>query len=159
MSTITVGVADMAVSRDVDDTLVTYALGSCAGITLFDPEAQVAGMVHCMLPLSRMDKAKAEANPCMFVDTGLMKLFEEMAQFGARRDRLQVRVAGCAQVLDDNGQFRIGERNHAALRKILWKNGVLIEAEDVGGNTSRTMYCDVASGTVKIRSGGQIKEL
>jgi chemotaxis protein CheD len=156
---ITVGVGDMQLTNRPDEVLVTYALGSCAGLAIFDPEAQVGGLLHCMLPLSQIDKAKAEANPYMFVDTGVPELFTEAYRLGAQKNRLKVKVAGCAQILDAQGHFRIGERNYATLRKILWKNNVLIDSEDVGGSISRTLYFEIASGRVSIRSNGQVKEL
>ena len=57
--TITVDISGMRISETPDDVLVTYSLGSCVGLTLYDPVAKVGGMIHCMLPLSRMDRRKA----------------------------------------------------------------------------------------------------
>lgn len=159
MSMLTVGVADMKLSGSAPDTLVTYALGSCAGIAIYDEEAGIAGILHCMLPLSKIDRAKAAANPYMFVDTGIPQLFNMAYAMGARKENIKVKLAGCAKILDDNGHFKIGERNHAAVRKILWKNNVLIVKEDVGGTDSRTMYCEVATGSVRIKSKGRTKEI
>ena len=49
----------------------------------------------------------------------------------------------------------IGKRNYVTLRKIFWKNGILIDAEDVGGSISRTLRLEVSNGrvTVKNRNG------
>lgn len=152
MSMLTVGVADMKLSDSSEDTLVTYALGSCAGIAIYDRTAGIAGILHCMLPLSKIAREKAASNPYMFVDTGIPELFRKAYELGARKERITVKVAGCAQILDDNGHFKIGMRNHAAVRKILWKNNILIEKEEVGGGESRTMYCSVATGRVQIKS-------
>jgi chemotaxis protein CheD len=70
-----VGVADMKISEHQDDQLITYTLGSCLGITIYDPVAHVGGMLHVMLPLSTIDPSKAAENPWMFVDTGVPRLF------------------------------------------------------------------------------------
>jgi chemotaxis protein CheD len=55
--------------------------------------------------------------------------------------------------------FKIGERNHIVLRKILWKNSVLIDAEDVGGTASRTVHFELAEGRVVISSNNLKWEL
>jgi len=71
----TVGVSDMKMSNAAGDVIVTHALGSCIGIAIHDPVAQVGGIVHYMLPLSKVDEAKAKKNPSMFGDTGIPQLF------------------------------------------------------------------------------------
>ena len=155
----TVGISEMMVSNRSGDILVTYSLGSCLGITVYDPVAHVGGMIHCMLPLSRIDIQKAQKSPAMFVDTGVPALFEEAYRLGAQKSRMIVKVAGGAQILDEKGAFNIGQRNYAVLRKILWKNNVLIAAEDVGGSVPRTMYLEIDTGRVIIRSRGKKVEL
>ena len=153
--TVVVDIADFAVSRDPDATLVTYSLGSCIGVALWDPMAKVGGMLHYMLPDSQLSPDKARANPAMFCDTGVPKLFRAAYELGAVKNRLVVKIAGGSQLLDNNGTFNIGKRNYLALRKIFWKNGVMIQAEDVGGNTSRTLKLGVATGVVTIKSRSQ----
>jgi len=115
----------------------------------------VAGMLHFMLPESQIDRAKAEQNPYMFADTGVPLLFRAAFQQGADRRRLTVRIAGGAQFLDDKGLFNIGKRNYLALRKILWKAGVMLHGELVGGTVSRTLRLEVESGKLWVREGGQ----
>ena len=155
----TVDISDFKILKSPGDVLVTYALGSCLGITLYDPVAGVAGMMHSMLPLSKIDRNKAQAKPAMFIDTGVPRLFREAYKHGATKENLIVKVAGGSRIHDDNGHFRIGERNYMVFRKILWKNNVLINAEDVGGSKSRTLYLEVESGQVSIRSGKEITML
>jgi chemotaxis protein CheD len=156
-----VGVADMGISAAAEDSLVTYALGSCLGITIHDPVARVGGLLHVMLPLSTIDPAKATENPYMFVDTGLPKLFLEAYKVGARKERLIVKVAGgaCANGGGKEDYFHIGKRNLIMLRQLLWKNGVLIKAMDVAGNLSRTMSLEIGTGEVLIRSNGSVQPL
>lgn len=155
----TVGIADMQTTSQPNDVLVTYSLGSCIGLTLFDPVAGVGGMLHCMLPLSKIDRAKADRNPYMFTDTGVPAMLQAVFDMGAERRRAVAKVAGAASLLDENGLFRIGERNYTVLRKILWKNNILIAAEDVGGTVARTMYLHMQTGQTVIRSCGKEAEL
>lgn len=156
-----IGIADLKISNMHEDVLITFALGSCLGISIYDPIAKVGGMLHVMLPASNIDAAKASANPCMFVDTGVPKLFQDCYKAGAKKERLIVKVAGGASInkSEEDDQFQIGKRNFLMLKKLLWKNGVMLKSHDVGGNNSRTMSLEVASGDVKIKSNGEETKL
>ncbi len=134
------------------DTIVTYALGTSLGLVAYDPVAKIGGMLHAMLPLSKSDPKKAEANPCIFVDTGVPKLLEEVYNQGGEKTRLIVKATGCSRPEGDNEMFKIGEKNYAVLKKILWKNNILLEFEDVGGSTNRTVQFNLSTGEIKITS-------
>jgi chemotaxis protein CheD len=82
-SEIVVGVADLKVSNVPGERLITYALGSCLGIVVHDPVANVAGMLHVMLPTGTIDPAKMAGKPAMFVDSGVPLLFKECYKLGA----------------------------------------------------------------------------
>ena len=69
------------------------------------------------------------------------------------------RRAGGAQALDDEKAFNIGKRNYAVLRRILWKKGMFIAAEDIGGTVARNLSLRLEDGTVTVKSQGQAKEL
>ncbi len=155
----TVGISDLYISDKKEDILVTYSLGSCIGVTVFDPVVHVGALIHCMLPLSKMYPDKSNSNPCMFVDTGVTKMLQAVYDLGAKRDRLIVKVAGGASLLDKKRMFRIGERNYSVTRKILWKNNLLIAAEDVGGSKSRTVILNMNTGKTTIKNKGQEVEL
>ncbi len=154
-----VGISEMIVTNNTEELLVTYSLGSCLGVTVYDSVAMVGGMIHCMLPLSSVDKNKAGIKPAMFVDTGIPLLFEKMYELGAQKDRILLKAAGCGQIMDPNNRFKIGERNFTILRKLLWKNGVLIKNQDTGGNISRTVTLEMSTGRTFIKSQGTEKEL
>ena len=154
MSLLTVGVVDCKISNAAESVLTTYALGSCIAVAIHDPVAAVGGLLHFMLPESSLNPEKASQNPFMFADTGIPLLFRAAYGLGAEKRRLVVRAVGGAQVMDDNGVFNIGKRNHVALRKILWKAGVMIHGEEVGGTTSRTVRLEVATGRFWIRGPG-----
>jgi chemotaxis protein CheD len=149
---VVIGIADCHVSNDAGKVLVTYALGSCVGVAIYDPVAHVGGMLHFMLPESSRDAVEAGKSPYMFADTGIPMLFREAYQKGADKRRLRVSVAGGAQVMDDKGVFNIGQRNCAAMRKIFWRAGVMIRAEETGGTSARTMRLDMDSGRVYLWS-------
>ena len=154
MSQIVVGISDCRVSTDPTACLVTYALGSCIAVLIYEPAQKIGGMLHYMLPESSLDQNKAAVNPYMFADTGIPLLFEKVRACGAGK-KLQVRLAGGAQVLDPQNVFAIGKRNYLAAKKLLWKLGAFIESEAVGGEFSRTVRLDLATGRSWLREGGQ----
>lgn len=158
---LTVGVGDLKISRDPADRIITHALGSCLGITVYDPVAKVGGLLHVMLPLSTIDAGKALENPFMFVDTGVPRLFLDAYKAGARKERLIVAAAGGASPTgrDREDFFQIGSRNVVMLRKLLWKNGVVLKGSDFGAFDARTMWLDMGSGEITIKSNGLEKIL
>ncbi|MCB9496081.1 MAG: chemotaxis protein CheD [Fibrobacteria bacterium] len=148
-----IGIAEMSVTDRPDDLLVTHALGSCVGITIFDPVAGVGGILHYMLPLSSLDPAKAAKNPFMFGDSGIPEFFRRAYELGATKENLRVCMAGGANVIQDAQKFDIGSRNIVIARKLFWKNAVLIAGEHVGGSAPRTLYLDMATGNTWFTSG------
>jgi chemotaxis protein CheD len=148
-----IGVGDMALSDSPEELLITYSLGSCIAVIIFDPRARVGGMLHFMLPESSLDPEKARKNPYMFADTGITHLFKNSYLMGAKKEHMVVKTVGGAQILDPNGVFNIGKRNYLAMRKIFWKNNVAISAEHVGGDVNRTVRLEMDSGKVIVKVG------
>ena len=156
---IVVGVSDARATADPADVLVTYSLGSCIGVTAYDPVAAAGGLLHFQLPTSTLDLQRAKDNPLMFADTGLAHLLISLQQLGADKRRLKINLAGAAQMLGDNNLFNIGRRNHAAIRKILWQHGLLIQHEAIGGTSPRNMYLNLVDGAVQIKTSGNTVSL
>ncbi|MFA6448319.1 MAG: chemotaxis protein CheD [bacterium] len=147
-----VGVSDMKVAK-AEGVIVTHSLGSCIGIAIHDPAAQVSGILHFQLPSAEGNKEKAALNPCMYADTGIPELFRSAYRLGADKRRIIVKVAGGSNIADKNDFFKIGSRNYIMMKKIFWKNGILIDNEDVGGNIWRTMRIEIRTGRVFIKHG------
>ncbi len=155
---IVVGMADMRVTKDPEAVLVSYALGSCLGITLYDPVVKAGGILHFMLPNSKIDPQRALNNPWMFADTGIPRFFKEAYKLGGEKERMCIKVVGGSQVMDDSGYFNIGEKNYQALRKIFLLNHVETHAEDIGGSVNRTIRLEVQSGRVRVKTSGEGEE-
>ena len=156
---IIINVSDAKVSGDPSDVLVTYSLGSCIGVCLYDPATNIGGLLHYQLPDSKMDPEKARSMPFMFADTGMKIMVDKLISMGAKKNRMRVRIAGGASMKNGPKGFDIGKRNHLAFRKIMWKNGMFVDSEDVGGFSPRNVYMDMADGTVTIKSNGVEKQL
>ncbi len=150
---VVIGISDMKFSNTPDETLVTYSLGSCIAVVLYDYKVKLAGMIHIMLPESKIEKLSRDSiafNPYKYVDTGLPMLFKKFNQKGGEKKYTTVSVFGGARIFDQKDVFNIGKRNYAAFRKYLWKIGMLIEHEHVGGIVHRTVRIDVNTGEITL---------
>ncbi len=150
-----VGVGDMLASNDANAGLVTHSLGSCVGVTVYDPVAKCGGLLHAMLPDSSLNPARAKERPFMFVDTGLPALFHAVYAVCGLKARLVVKLTGGAQFLDEKKIFNIGERNVEMVLSLLARNGVRLSANVTGGHESRTLRLDLASGHVRLDVPGR----
>lgn len=148
-----VGIGELAVSNCPDDVVVTHALGSCVAVCVWDPTTLVAGLLHVLLPDSRINPQRAKEQPAAFADTGIPLLFQTAYARGLQKNRCVVRLVGGAEVAGNNASFDIGKRNILAAKNILWRNGVLIKGEDVGGKAVRTVNLFVRDGRLQITSG------
>ena len=146
MAMVIVGVADYKVSQDPKAILITCALGSCIALSLFDPVAGVGGLLHFMLPNAGDGAARPDFNPAMFGDTGIPLLMREIQKLGANPRKLIANMAGGSQILDQAGLFNIGKRNHVAAKNLLWKAGVLVRSEAVGGTITRSFGLQIGNG-------------
>ncbi len=147
-----VGISELQIS-EAPAVLVTYGLGSCLGITLYDPELRLGGMAHTLLPTVRPERR--EPRPAKFVDSALTLMLEQMLERGASRERLQAKVVGGANMfasLSPSGDGGVGARNIQAARAALEQLEIPLLAEDVGGHHGRTVEFDLASGEARVRS-------
>jgi chemotaxis protein CheD len=153
-----VGVGDCMWSTDPHATLVTYALGSCIAVTVYEPFVPFAALLHFMLPGPGPDVSKGEQRPWMFASTGVPLLLARAAELGVKKPRMSVHLIGGAQVLDDSGFFSIGKKNHVEVRKILWREGVLVKGEAVGGTECRSVWLHVGTGRLRLKQGARPAE-
>lgn len=150
-NSVTVGIADLNVVKS-PDTLITYALGSCVGICLYDDAVKVAGLAHIMLPLST-EATQSNGNKRRYADTGIAELIQKMNAQGAMTARMTAKIAGGAQMFSVNSSvFNIGERNVAAVKKVLASYRIRIIAEETGSNYGRTQLFHADTGIMEIRA-------
>ena len=154
-----VGVGGLAVSNSDGLILTTYSLGSCVGVTIYDPISRAGGLLHAMLPDSSINRGKAAEQPAMFVDTGISALFRAAYELRAEKRRVQICVAGGAQFLDKSGIFNIGQRNLAMVTQVFSQHALTIDAQDVGGLASRTIHLHLSNGEVRMKSSDNVEEV
>lgn len=146
-----VGVGEYKVTPHRDAVLVTYALGSCMGVTAFDPKVGVGGLLHFKLPESALNQEMASQKPGVFGDTGLASFLAGLLELGATRPHLEIKLVGGAKSLGSSDFFNIGERNLLMARRFLWMNGLIVSKEDTGGGDYRTVRLEMATGRVTVK--------
>ena len=136
---IKVGMADYKVGRS-PSTLISYGLGSCIGVSLYDPQRKIGGLLHIMLPDST--QARFSDNPAKFADTGIPLLINDVIALGAQ----MFAFANATDIM------RVGSRNAQTCKQILQRNGIRVIAEDTGGTYGRTVSIDLSNGSYKIKT-------
>lgn len=150
---LTVGIADMKLGQNGDE-LITYALGSCIGICLYDPVLRLGALIHIMLPLNMETGRK---NPMKYADTGIRETLRQMEARGASRTRITAKIAGGAKMFEVSGGNlgNIGQRNVESVHMALKREGIRLLKEDVGGTVARTLIFQTSNGQGNIRSYGR----
>lgn len=150
-----VGIGEYAVSNAANDLIITHALGSCVAVCLHDPVAGIAGLVHVLLPESKINPHRAAEQPAAFADTGIPLLVTMAETMGLVRKRTIVKLIGGAEISNAGGSsaMNIGRRNSIASKNLLWRLGLLIKAEATGGSQARTVHLSVRTGVARITSG------
>ncbi|WP_094607586.1 Chemoreceptor glutamine deamidase CheD [Sporomusa silvacetica DSM 10669] len=149
---IKVGMADYKVGRN-PASLISYGLGSCVGIALFDLVAKVGGLAHIMLPDST--QARSAENIAKFADTALPAMLNDIIKLGANKSRITAKIAGGAQMFTFTNAtdiMRVGERNAEAVRLVLKKLEIRLLAEDTGGNYGRTVELKLDTGIFRVKT-------
>ena len=150
---VTVGISDLNTAK-APEVLVTYALGSCVGICLYDTTLKIAGLSHIMLP-SSAQMAATSKDSMKFADTAIEILVHKMVTLGAHPFRMKAKIAGGAQMfsgINNSSLANIGERNVVAVKQELLRLRIPIIAEDTGKNYGRTLYFNAADGSMRIKS-------
>ncbi len=148
-----VGMADLNVAAQ-SGILKTTGLGSCVGLTLYDPKVKLAGMAHVMLPSSEIAK-EGSLNIAKYADTAVPELIRRMTQLGAVVSRMEAKMAGGAQMFAFSAAsdtMRIGPRNVESCKEMLKKYNIPLRAEDTGGSYGRTIELHCETGIMLIRS-------
>lgn len=161
MGSVIIGISDMNVVKG-GDSIITYALGSCVGVALYDSTRKIAGLAHVLMP-SSADVRDGNINVMKYVDTAVPELVRRMERAGASIFALTAKIAGGAQMFSMSGasaQFNIGDRNVAMARETLQKLRIKIVAQDTGSNYGRTVEIFSDTGIYRIKAiAKEIKDI
>lgn len=144
----------MATSNAPDGQIITYALGSCIGLSAYDPVMRIGGLIHIMLPEPGKGETQSDENPFIYASSGLPIFFDELYSLGAMKVRLELKMAGGASLFNANKMFNIGDRNIEYIQSYIKSNGFTLRALAIGGTSSRTMTTHLINGKVLLKIPG-----
>ena len=144
-----IGIGDYAVSSNDEDTIKTFALGSCVALVIYCPNSRKLGMVHIALPDSSIIRNEDNKyKEGYFADVAVPMLFNKVCGgFINYKKEYEVSIFGGALSKNKNDIFNIGLKNLIKVKEILNENNVKFEYSNTGGNYSRTIEVDVKTGT------------
>jgi chemotaxis protein CheD len=131
----------------VPEVLATSGIGSCVAICLYEKQRKIGALLHIMLPRAE----DQTLNPLRFADTALSIVLVELGKQSVFKEQLTAKLVGGAQMfkavdLTNN----IGERNIREVRLLLSALGIMVEAEDLGGSSGRSLEFVLETGAVHI---------
>jgi chemotaxis protein CheD len=153
MGSVVIGISDMNVVKG-EDSIITYALGSCVGVALYDSSHKIAGLAHILMPSSQ-EIRDPNINVMKYADTAVPELLRRMERAGASSFNIVAKLAGGAQMFSMAGasaQFNIGDRNVAMARDMLQKLRIKLVAQDTGENYGRTVELFAETGIYRIKA-------
>lgn len=149
-----VGVADLAATDRPHETITTFALGSCLGVTCYDRVNRVGGMLHAMLPDSTQ-RSRDPFAPAMYLDTGIRALLNSVLELGGDPKHSEFKVFGGASVCGDGDFFNIGKRNIETMVALSHELDLRIGYWHVGGGINRTITLFLDNGEILLRMPGR----
>lgn len=150
---LTVDAGSFVLSNRRDEEIATAVpVGSGLLVCLTNDGEGLAALLHFAQPDSAKEPGEAAVRPARYADTGLALLFQATERLGIAASRCKVRLVGAATVPDQTGSDTVAKRNLLAARSALWRRGVLLDGEDVGGTRARRA-------TVSVENGRLIVEL
>ena len=150
MPTIIVGVADLKISTEPATYIATHALGSCLGITFHDAKRRIGGMLHAMLPTSKITQGE-KISEAMFLDTGIPKLLTALIRAGAKKADIRCKVFGGAQLMATDNFFRIGSKNIDMFYRLSQEIDLDVVSWEVSGRVNRTIRLNNLTGDVIVK--------
>lgn len=109
-----------------EDIVVMTVLGSCIAACLWDGRARVGGMNHFMLPDGDTGDGSGR-----YGSFAMELLINEMLKLGARRETMQAKIFGGAQVMAGFTTMNVGERNTQFVQDYLSTERIPIVSQDV----------------------------
>ncbi|MGE5631528.1 MAG: chemotaxis protein CheD [Caulobacteraceae bacterium] len=147
-----IGIGEYVISGNPEDKIITYTLASCVAVTAYSCFRKVAGMVHIILPFPSENR-EIGLGPCHYAITGIPLMINRMcSEYGCVKSELSVKLFGGADSIKEDDIFRLGFKNIETAKMVLENMELTIAASETGGQLSRTLEMDVATGIVMIKS-------
>ena len=138
---------DHLVVEEADLAVVTL-LGSCVAACIRDVGTGVGGLNHFLLP---EEKGSGAASGSARYGTNAMEvLINDIVRRGGRKDRLEAKVFGGANVIDTAATETVGDRNCKFVIDYLKRENIPVAASDLGGMKARRVFFFPATGRVSV---------
>ena len=132
-----------------DEMVLVTVLGSCVSACIWDKTTGIGGMNHFMLPETGETDLSGAAG--RYGTYAMELLINEMLKSGARRERLQAKIFGGAQVMHNFTSMNVGERNTAFVQQYLQTERIAVLASDVLDIHPRKVCFFPVSGRAMVR--------
>ena len=158
---VAVGLGEIHLSGDPNVVLTCLGLGSCIGVSAYDPVSRLGAMAHIVLPQG--NEADCEKAPAKFANSALPFLVKEMEKRGAVKRRIVIKIAGGAKIINNvpaKSLLDIGDRNVTAIKISFAEHRLDLKAEDLLGKLGRSMWLHIETGVTRVRTTvGPIAEM
>jgi chemotaxis protein CheD len=133
------------------DIVIVTVLGSCVAACIRDPKLGIGGMNHFMLPDSGSGQESTASEPARYGSYAMEVLINQLVKMGARRDRLEAKVFGGANVIPGMTQTNVGKRNSDFVLNFLKTEGIPVLARDLEDVCPRKVAYFPKTGVVKVK--------
>lgn len=140
--------------------LLVTVLGSCVAVIMYDIEAGMCAIAHCVLPYSEKYSLDEPRNDFRYVDTAVIKMLKIFRAKGIAKKKIFVKLFGGAEQLKQHVKISVGEQNIDAAIRMFEKERMHVISMDVGGNVGRKIHVSSHTGEVLLsRLGVKIIKL
>ena len=122
-------------------------LGSCVAITLWHPKRKIGSICHFVLP-TIPDTREFDGR---YGTAAFEHQKNDLLRLGVNVRQCVAKIFGGGKMFTHSGMQDVGLRNIAMARKLVADEGLVVTAENVGGEGYRRLYFDVETGEVWIK--------
>lgn len=129
------------------DVAITTLLGSCVAACIRDKRSGIGGLNHFLLPTDRSEGGGFSAR---YGVNAMEVLINDILRTGARKEDLEAKVFGAANVIAKAELNKVGAQNAEFVIRYLRDEGIRLLAADLGGDRARRVFYFPATGSVKV---------
>ncbi len=133
--------------------LTTSSIGSCVAVCLYSQNDRAGALAHVMLPERPIEAGPITELDYKYADVAFQIMVSELQKAGIPTSRLIVKMVGGANMFPgvQGRSHKIGEKNIEAVKGLITKHNLRLDAEETGGNSGRALSFDLANGIVAIK--------
>jgi chemotaxis protein CheD len=125
-------------------------LGSCVTACIRDPKTRIGGMNHFLLPDQNSPDAIG-SDSARYGAYAMEVLINQLTKMGARRNHLEAKVFGGANVIRGLSGHHVGQRNAEFVLGFLSTENIPVIARDLGGDKARKVAYFPATGEARVK--------